>query len=798
MIVYSNILIIRYFCLMEQLYIVMEKFSFLKVISARTILGVMLFSIAGCIGNDNSADPELAAFLSEQDMHWTALESDSDSYSPSRNIWKSKANKKGYYSGALMGNGLLGTVLYRDASPDTYRLNVGRSDIIEQRGGSYDLLKVSRLPIGYFTLKTSGHVSDEKMDLSLYNAETTGTITTDRGSIDFATYVHALEDYIVFETRATGGEAGYEWDFMPFKAISPRSFFLPSLPDWYVTRDGRSNPDAYSLERDGIRMLVQPLARDTTFTDIAKYYVVAWKEACKGDKRRIIATVSFKDTEDEAVGTALRTIRKGMGTSSRALRDTHREWWNGFYSKVAHLKFPDPAIERFYWMQYYKFASTGRPGKPIVDLMGVWPVWDTPWPAVWMNLNVQLTYDFLAKANMGEFAQPLWDSLWENRGNLTRNVTDIPGQESWTDAAVLGRTCSYDLLAPLDPSTAESNCYEVGNLAWTLFYWYRQCRAYGDDEAMRDRLFPLLKASVAIFFHIRRTNPDGTYSLPETASPEYSFQGVGPNTNYDLANLRQALNELIEIDEKFSINDPMLPQWKDFLEKMPDFQYSDETGFKVSETTEFLHTDHRHFSHLFLIYPYHMLDWNDAEARAKAEFSIGRWHGDCGYSRTAKAAMLASEGLGDLALEQIELFMKDFMTPNTLYAEDGPCIETPLGAVSSLHELYLQDWGDRLRIFNGCPSAWKDASFERMRAVGAFLVDGERIDGRTAKVRILSEKGNPCRIQTDIGPSELKVSCNGRPVEYSLLQCPETAESGSLIEFPTTAGNITVIERLRP
>lgn len=67
-----------------------------------------------------------------------------------------------------MGNGLLGTNMYKAESPDTYRINVGRSD-----------------------------VTDEKMDLSIYDAETTGTFATDRGSIQFSTYVHALEQFEV-------------------------------------------------------------------------------------------------------------------------------------------------------------------------------------------------------------------------------------------------------------------------------------------------------------------------------------------------------------------------------------------------------------------------------------------------------------------------------------------------------------------------------------------------------------------------------------------------------------------------
>ena len=761
----------------------------------RPILAALL-AAAALTSCDSGNDSCLEEFLSKQNTHWTQIKYDVDTPGPDRPEGYKGLNKQGYYSGALMGNGLIGTNMYKAEAPDTYRLNVGRSDVTEQREG-YDLYKKGRLPIGYFTLKTVGNVTAEEMDLSIYDAQTTGTFTTDKGSIAFKTYVHAIEDYIVFETTSKGEETGFKWDFVPFKAVSPRIFNGKDVPEWYLNSEGKSNPDPYLTSRDGVNILVQPLAKDTTFTDMAKYYAVAWKENKKGNSRRIIATVSFEDTEEKTIAAAADVVNKGLSESAKVLGKSHRQWWHDFYQNVAFLTFPDPAIERYYWMQYYKFASTARPGKPILDLQGVWPTWDTPWPSVWMNLNIQLTYSFLTKANMGEFAQPLWDSLWENYDNLVRNVTDIPGQEGWDDSACLGRICSYDLYNPLDPSLADSNNYEAGNLCWTLYYWYWQCLAYGDDEAMRDRLFPLLKSAVNLFFHIRRTNPDGTYSLPPTASPEYPVSNVGPNSNYDLANLRQALCELIEIDARFGINDPKLPEWKDFLSKMPDFQYSEETGYKVSETTEFIMNDHRHYSHLFMIYPYHMLDWNDPQMRAKANLSIDHWQGDQGYSRTGKAAMLSSEGLGDRALEEFNVFMNNFLQANTLYAESGPVIETPLAGASTLHEFYMQDWGDRLRIFHGCPTGWKDVNFKRMRAAGAFLVDAVRKEGKTESVEIYSEKGNTCQVQTDILPDELVVTSKGKQVDYKLLPSQEMGENGSLVEFSTTPGSMTVIARKR-
>jgi len=757
------------------------------------ILRLLLIGMFVVACSDNNYDPQMASYVNRHDMHWTSLECDFDADTPDRpSGWKGQ-NKKGYYSGALMGNGLLGTNLYK-AEHNVYRLNVGRSDLTEQREG-YDLFRKGRLPIGYFTLSTVGEVQDEKMELNLYDAVTTGVVTTDRGSINFTTYVHSQKDLIVFETEEAGEEPAFVWSFRPFKAISPRAFH-PGIPDWYLNSRMMANPEPYSLDEGGIHFLVQPLARDTTFIRIARYYVVAWKDSVKNNKRRILATVSFEDTEEAAVEAARMVLDDATLESSGKLLSSHKGWWHKFYADAAQLCIPDPEFERFYVMQYYKFASTARPDKPIVDLQGVWPTFDTPWPSIWMNLNIQLTYSFQTKANMASMAQPLWDALWENRDNLSRNVTDIPGQEEWSDAAAIPRICYFDFHSPLEPSDAARNRYEAGNLAWTLFYWYRQCLSYGDTEQMRDKLFPLLKSAVNLFFHIRETKPDGTYSLPPTASPEYSNECIGPNSNYDLANLRQGLITLLTIDSLCAINDPMVPAWKDFLANMPDFQYSDETGFKVSETTEFLNTKHRHYSHLFMIYPYHMLDWNDPIQRQRANFSIDRWQGDQGYSRTGKAAMLASEGLGDEALEQMKIFLHDFIKPNTLYAESGPVIETPLAAVSTIHEFYMQDWGDRLRVFYGCPSEWKDASFKRMRAAGAFLLSAERKDGKTERIELLSEKGGECRIQTDIPSDILKLTdSKGVEVPFEIHETNELPDGGSLISFMTSSAEKYIITR---
>jgi hypothetical protein len=61
--------------------------------------------------------------------------------------------------------------------------------------------------------------------------------------------------------------------------------------------------------------------------------------------------------------------------------------------------------------------------------------------------------------------------------------------------------------------------------------------------------------------------------------------------------------------------------------------------------------------------------------------------------------------------------------------------------------MLLQSWGDTLRIFPAVPGAWKEASFQDLRAQGAFLVSAARREGRTSHVRVTSLAGEPVTLR---------------------------------------------------
>jgi hypothetical protein len=242
--------------------------------------------------------------------------------------------------------------------------------------------------------------------------------------------------------------------------------------------------------------------------------------------------------------------------------------------------------------------------------------------------------------------------------------------------------------------------------------------------------------------------------------------------NYGLMSLDWALRTLIQMNEQLGFKDPEQMTWETTLADLTPFPVDEKTGLMVSTDQPF-NKGHRHYSHLLAIYPYHTLNPDQGpEARALILKSLENWHsygkGYAGYSYTGAAAMYATLGMGDEALEKLD-GLRPFLLPNTTYREGGgPVIETPLSSVESVNYMLLQSWDDVIRVFPAVPQRWaKEVSFHELRAQGAFVVSAEMQDGQTQWVRIESLAGQPCILQTDMpkfsveSPRQIKVE----PVE---------------------------------
>lgn len=633
--------------------------------------------------------------------------------------------------GIYTGNGLLGNMIYMKDGKSV-RMEIGRADLYDHRQGAgvNHLYSNGRLPIGYFLVTPVGKIINNTARLHLWNAEATGIIQTTEGKIYWRTLSVASPNVIIFQTWTEGEEKNFSWSWKEEESVSPRMYFKP-------IKDFPANPSARAAAENGIHYCLQPMLAGGN-------YVTAWKSVFRKDTCSTFITVAY-DTLHSALPDALTTIdissKENMGT----LVATHRNWWHDYYRK-SFLSIPDSKVESFYWIQMYKVASATRSDGLPIDLMGPWFA-PTPWPAYWYNLNIELTYSPLYMANHLEMIKPLMTLIDKNYQNLINNA---PARYRY-NAAAIARSGGIDMISPLkvyaslDARYSESEL-ELGDLTWMLYYYWQYYNYSADTSVLKD-LYPVLKRSINYYLDVMHKEADGKWHLPATYSPEYP-QGITRDCNYALSLFRWGCETLLKISPEDSLADT----WKDVLKNLTAYP-SDSTGLRIGKDVAFS-KPHRHYSHLLMIYPLHLLNWDQENERALISRSLDHWHSlqgaFQGYSFSGGASIYALMGKGDSALDYLNTLFDHYVKPNTMYTESGPVIETPLSAAATIQELMLQCWNGKIRVFPAVPSAWKNIAFDDMRTEGDFLVSAVRKYGRTQWIKIKSLAGGPCNLITDM------------------------------------------------
>lgn len=679
---------------------------------------------------------------------WTTVLDDADM------VWQKLPRT--WYEGPYLGNARLGSGIYADPdTPGAVRFNVQHSEVQDHRPEFGSLFGLARLPIGHFTLEPVGTIKAVDWRLRLRDAELTGTITTDQGTLTLRALVHNSRSVMAIEVTPTRGETGFRWVFHPAEAISPRVASKPA-PEGYT-----GNPPATVEDHHGIRAAVQPLLA-------GGQHVTAWRERTRSNRRTLYVTVTHSHPRTTARDAALKTVRSAAALPYDALAHTHRSWWNAYYRK-GFLSLPDARLQRFYWIQLYKVASAARADAPVMATCGPW-LEPTPWPATWWNLNVQLEYWLIHGSNHLEL-DAVTRALSEFRDNLS-NQLHAPYRK---DSAGIPRTTDMRLvngasvtnggfavgIPGQDPPTPE-----VGNLTWALHNVWLSYRHTMDRSILRDVVFPLLRKAVAYYLHFLTPGSDGKLHLPATFSPEYGVNS--PDCNYDLMLLRWGCATLLDSAKVLGVDDPSARRWREVLTKLTPYPV-DENGFMIGAGVPFAKS-HRHYSHMLAVYPLYEVTWEDPDQRELIEKSLTHWVGFegalQGYTFTGAASMSAQMGRGEDALKYLGELMTRFIQPNTLYKESGPVIETPLSAAQSLHDMVCQSWGGVIRVFPALPDAWRELMVHDFRTQGAFLLSAAREDGVTRWVRLRSEAGAPCVVRHSL-PGSIEVHDErGRRLPY--------------------------------
>ena len=426
---------------------------------------------------------------------------------------------------------------------------------------------------------------------------------------------------------------------------------------------------------------------------------------------------------------------------------------------------PDFARLVFAYGRYLLMAANrpDRSGEPT-NLQGLWnnsmnPPWNCNFTC---NINTQMNYWPAEVTALGECHLPLMRALDELRESGATTAKVHYDADGW----VLHH--NFDLwrgTAPFDG--AGWGMWQTGSgwlacHAWE--HWLYTC-----DRKFLEREWPVLR-DAALFYSqtlVPYAGPNasakGELVTFPSSSPEHGGLRAGPAMDMQIVrSLYKAV--LAAAKELGHEDDPLVATLRDQLPKLP----KDRIG-RWGQLQEWIEDEddpkdqHRHFSHLWGVYPGCEITTQTPELFAAAKKSLtARGDAATGWSMGWKVNAWARFRDGDHAEKILVNLLKpaerEKGNPGGLYdnlwdAHPPFQIDGNFGACSGIAEMLLQshlttaDGNPVIELLPALPRSWASAgSFSGLRARGGFAVSCDWKDGRVTRAVVISDGGLPAEL----------------------------------------------------
>jgi alpha-L-fucosidase 2 len=190
---------------------------------------------------------------------------------------------------------------------------------------------------------------------------------------------------------------------------------------------------------------------------------------------------------------------------------------------------------------------------------------------------------------------------------------------------------------------------------------------------------------------------------------------------------------------------------------------------------------HRHFSHMYGLYPGNVLSARRTPQFVEAIKAVLEQRGDggTGFSHAWKMALWARLYDGDRANRIFKGYIKDQAYPQLFAKCFTPLqVDGSLGVAAGITEMLMQSHEGVIDLLPALPKEWSEGRFKGVCARGAFELDMKWSGARLTSVEVLSNEGRLCRIKTGT-----KVTVQAAGEGITTRQLPD----GS-VEFPTSKG----------
>ena len=501
------------------------------------------------------------------------------------------------------------------------------------------------------------------------------------------------------------------------------------------------------------------------------YYDVNVRWEKKGRKLYGVWSVTSSMTGQKASSETMDAMKRGVYSDF----SSHNSYWKNFWN-ASSVSVPDSIIQRQYDQEMYRLGSVARKDSYPISLQAIWTADNgklPPWKGDYHHdLNTQLSYWPVYKGNHLEEGMGYLNTLWNQREvykKYTRTYFECEGMNIPGVCTLTGEPMGGWIQYSMSPTVS----------AWLSQHFYLHWKYSADKEFLTDRAYPFVH-DVALFLEqITLLDSNGIPKLPISSSPEIFDNSLNAwfrtMTNYDLALIQFAFRAAEEMAGALG-KDEEATHWKELYGQLPDYDLDADGALTFAKGFPY-NASHRHFSHAMAIHPLGLLDYSQGEkARKIIDATLQKLKDNgpdwwCGYSYSWFANMSARAMKGEDARDALRTFAECFCLTNGFHANGDQSqsgkskftyrpftLEGNFAFAAALQEMLLQSHTGKIHIFPALPNDWKDLSFEKLRAEGAFIVSASLRGGKLAHAEIMAEQGGTLQVINSFGPEyQLKI-----------------------------------------
>jgi len=547
---------------------------------------------------------------------------------------------------------------------------------------------------------------------------------------------------------------------------------LPYLePDAYDIKEGHPMDKAFSLTVSSS----SPLQKVSRINWDGNEEAMHALEGALVDKSGFMASVSLVEGLNTIVPQSSHSSPTLNGFDKAKIAADHQ--WASYWSKSG-VYLSDGFLEQIWYRNLYFFNCAAKDGATSPGLFANWSYnkIGTAWHGDYhMNYNTQ---------------QPFWMTFSSN--HLEKNLPYVSLVESLMDVGLSWAKDYYQLPGAYFPHSAypvnmTMNPYPVPDWGWEISetpwtvqgLWWHYLYS-GDKGFLKERAYGPIKAAVEFLVaYMERPEAKGgerwkddKYHIFPTIPPELYGLRPGFNYNYDV-NIDLALTKFIfnafkkmtDVLGTEKIDQKILKSIAGILNHYPEYPTTkakygeifvsvpgehDKVVYNVPLPLSSVFPGEQHGLHS----PVDTLDMlkntfrnqqneggNDLvflnlQAARIGMLDLERFKWQVNYS------LLPNGTATDMVMQVHGRYSDqtkfDFMANMGIWFEN-------FGLPAVINECLLQSYDGTLHLFPNWPKE-KDARFEDLRAVGAFLVSASQKGGVVTQVRIESERGGPLKI----------------------------------------------------